>query len=102
MTKIQYGNIHTLREPIKDCESWNLSTGKKFTLEKGQQVKVLRVYDTYHTTIQLLDTKGEKSIHHPDDKSAYRFIVNNIVLSDAIDRYIPTTTPDPIGELLNI
>ena len=94
-----YGNTFALLEHIPKAECWNLSKDNLFTLAKGWKIKVLRIYDSYHTTVQLLGDHGE-AINHPANRSAYRFIINNIVLSDAIGGYIPTKTTDPIGDLI--
>ena len=97
--KTAYGRITRLTQDLNDVESWNLSGDTRFTLQKGTKVKIIHVYDTFHTIIVLLDENG-KSTHHPDNKSAYRFIVNNIALSDVTGIYIPTRTRDVVGEII--
>lgn len=94
-----YGKTFTTREDLENVESWNLGGKDRFNIPAGTVIQVMRVYDTFHTTVALIDEAG-KAIPHELNRRAYRFIVNNIALSDAIDAYVPTRTHDPIGELI--
>ena len=98
-TKNHYGEIVTLKETIENVECWNWGGNQRCTLQAGTRIRILRIYDSYHTTVEHLGN-GDTCVEHPEYKRAYRFIVNNIHLSDAAGVYIPTQTADPIGDLI--
>lgn len=94
---LPYDKIFTLSIDIPNAECWNWSNNERVTLPANTRVRVLRVYDATHTTIEVVDQNNNTVEFAPN---GYRWIVPNTILAKAIDAYVPERTADLIGDII--
>lgn len=102
-SKPAYGQKFTLLKTLERVESWNSSSGSWANLNKGETITVERVYDSTSTTIECQQEDGLPLTAvdgTPDTNRGYRFIVNNVLLGEAIGVKMPAKTEDFIGDLI--
>ena len=108
-----YGKTYATTKDM-EAESWNHTDGSTAHIPAGTPLTIHHAYDGEHTTVGLGEdsgkdengfAKGAKSLPAHDSTGketgkAYRFVVPNEQLGDAVGKQFPKRTGDFVGDLI--
>jgi hypothetical protein len=83
MPQAPYGQTLPLRKPLT-AESWNHTHGETATVPAGARITVLHVNDANHTTVDATPDSKDGWATLQGEGRAYRLVVPNDVLADAL------------------
>jgi len=92
-----YGNYYKLKQPVS-AECWNHLDGSMTDLPVDTMLKVEHAYDGRNTTCMMQDIPD--GFVCSNGQRGYRFIINNVLLRDAIGVHIPDETYDLVGAII--
>lgn len=92
-----YGQYYKLQQPVS-AECWNHQDSSMTDLPTGATLKVEHTYDGRHTTCMMQDIPD--GFICSNGQRGYRFIINNVLLREAIGEHIPDETYDLVGAII--